>query len=85
MEHFSFSLKNNPFKVKAGIKEGVIPALIQYVILAFVIIEFASSLRAIRPTTITARLIRITTKTIILNFKLNFIQASYTKPFMLKL
>ena len=37
MEHFSFSFENNPFKVK----EGIIPALIQFIILAFVIIEFA--------------------------------------------
>ena len=41
MEHFSFSFENNPFKVKDGIKEGIIPALIQFIILAFVIIEFA--------------------------------------------
>ena len=41
MEHFNFSVKNNPFNIKVGIKEGIVPALIQFVILAFIIIEFA--------------------------------------------
>ena len=41
MEHFNFTEKNSRFNVKAGLKEGIIPALIQFVILAFVIIEFS--------------------------------------------
>lgn len=41
MEHFNFSLKNNQLNLKHGIKDGIIPALIQFVILAFVIIEFS--------------------------------------------
>lgn len=41
MEHFNFSLKNNQLNLKHGIKDEIIPALIQFVILAFVIIEFS--------------------------------------------
>ena len=41
MEHFNFSLKNNQLNLKHGIKDEIILALIQFVILAFVIIEFS--------------------------------------------
>ena len=41
MEHFNFSFKNSQINLKAGLKEGIVPALIQFFVLAVVIIEFA--------------------------------------------
>lgn len=41
MTHFNFSGKDNHINLKAGIREGLLPALIQFIILAAVIIEFA--------------------------------------------